>query len=223
MMADKCKRCQKPLEPSRGGKPRKWCSDACRMRAARAVPVMPELPAGDVGVVDAVKRLVADVDPDDEAETAQAALAIETARMVSLGVVSAVRELRQLLVDMRVARAPDLEAEPSTSVKLRILLQACDAGPHADWSETAALMPPGWPGGDTELFEWLGTRRAELVAGKDWYGVRGLDAWCGAHSSELVSIRRGDSDYLLGYDEDGEPVTCKPKADFGWYDAQRNW
>jgi len=92
--------CGRLLPLSRpGGRPRRWCSDTCRMRAARAVDVAAQLDAGALGHVgESVDALVDSLAPPSGSLSASlGSLARSTARLVDQGQPAAVAQLRLTL------------------------------------------------------------------------------------------------------------------------------
>jgi hypothetical protein len=91
--------CHRWLAPSTGPTPRKWCSDVCRKRAARAAAVTTQLDAGATGHVgESVDALVESLDPAVGTLAASlASLARSTARLVDQGQPQAVAQLRLTL------------------------------------------------------------------------------------------------------------------------------
>ncbi len=109
--------CGKPNPPSAGYKQRETCSDKCRTAYSRSKSrrramwhtnaysryAAANIAPGDPGLVGRVERLIAsmfDIERDEVA-AAQAALALELATLAAAGSVSACRELRLLLLEMR--------------------------------------------------------------------------------------------------------------------------
>ena len=107
-----CELCATPLPPPTNGSRglRRFCSDACRKRAARAPRAAPAgLPDGPVTT--AVKAALAEVADFDGIDSARAELAIALSRLVDdAGSVPAARELRGLLGDMGAMVDEDIAA-----------------------------------------------------------------------------------------------------------------
>lgn len=188
---------------------RVWCSDACRKRAARRTPPrgLPQRSSvplvepstfepGTVGVVESVKALLGGLDATNASAVAQAELAVNLAAMVEAGSVPAARELRQLLVDMRVSRDAEFEGSVTQALYLEVLgvVFSADLTPASpdEVAGAGADTPPGWSSTalDGELLEWLGRRWRQLDASGDVAGLRALDRWVGRHAVELNCIRR---------------------------------
>jgi hypothetical protein len=91
--------CGRWLEPSTGPTPRKWCSDVCRKRAARAAAVRADLDAGAKGHVgESVDALVESLDAaSGTLADSLGSLARSTARLVDQGQPQAVAQLRLTL------------------------------------------------------------------------------------------------------------------------------
>jgi hypothetical protein len=91
--------CARELPPSGGSTPRRWCSDACRKRAARAVQVEADLAVGGTGhVAESVNALVAGLGVEEGSLSATlGALARAVAVQVDQGQPGAVSQLRQVL------------------------------------------------------------------------------------------------------------------------------
>lgn len=197
--------CGRTLKPARGYKPSVWFSDACRMRArragklagkgrARSVPVASvRIVPGDVGLVDRVKTLVAEqLDGGDDVAAAQGQLAVELAGLAAEGSVSACRELRLLLLEMRLATDPSFEGEVSQAVALEFLLASLGVDLFDGVEPASAPVPPGWrsTAEDGELLEYLGRRWYELRDAGDVEGVRDLERWTVFHSEQISTLRR---------------------------------
>ncbi len=194
-----CQECSKPVPPSRGTRARKWCSDSCRVAHRRKVPVPQrarppvvapdDLTPGEAGTVAAVRALVASLDLDDEVAAAQAALALDMARMVELGSSPAAGQLRQLLFELGAARAPG-----SDGVVTQALYAEAIAAVYGEVGEGTLdrPTPPGWIDTDTsgEVLHWLGRRWFELRDDGRVVELLDLEKWVGAHTGEIHQLRR---------------------------------
>lgn len=192
-----CKGCDKPIPPSRGTRPRRWCSDSCRIAYGRKHPPRPrppvlageELQPGTVGTVAAVTALVNSLDATDEVSGAQCALALDLARMVELGSAPAANQLRQLLFELGAARAPGTDG-----VVTEALFAEAISAVYGDPGEATSdrPRPPGWVDTDTsgELLHYIGGRWMELRAAGAIAELADLESWVGAHAAEIRQIRR---------------------------------
>lgn len=93
----KCEWCDTPLPPSSDRRGRRFCSDACRKRAARAGAESVTPIEGPVTV--AVRSVLAEVDVG-ALDAARGEMAIALAKLVDGGSVPAARELRGVLDDL---------------------------------------------------------------------------------------------------------------------------
>jgi hypothetical protein len=217
----RCKGCAAELPPGKGYKGRSWCSDACRMRARRAAGVKPKparpkiaalaITPGSTGLVDRVRTLVADqVDSGDDVAGAQGELAIELAGLAASGSVSACRELRLLLLELRVASDPSWEGEVSEALVLEVLLTGLDVGAISAIEPCSLDWPPGWrsTADDGELRQFLVRRWFELTAADDREAIRDLELWVTLHLDDLRVVRlfgaRDHRYWITG----GRPPTC---------------
>lgn len=105
-----CQHCGQQLPPaSNSSHRRRWCSDACRKRAARARPTTPPPSAPTGPVESAVRTLLAEL-PTSGVDAARAALAIALAALVDSGSVPAGHELRGLLNEFDALEDEDIAA-----------------------------------------------------------------------------------------------------------------
>jgi hypothetical protein len=218
-----CRGCGVPIEPARGFKERVWCSDRCRKRATRArkgpVQVMVTRPKiaslgispGSGGLIERVRTLVADqVDSGDDVAGAQGELAIELAGLAAAGSVSACRELRLLLLELRVASDPSWEGEVSEALVLEVLLTGLDVGAISAIEPCSLDWPPGWRSTveDGELRSFLVRRWFELTAAGDLEALQDLEVWVTLHLDDLRVVRlfgaRDHRYWITG----GRPPTC---------------
>ncbi len=199
-----CRGCGDSIEPGKGYKQRVWCSDACRKRAGRVrksrlqvtVPG-PKIASlgispGSVGLVERVRALVADqIDGGDDVAGAQGELAIELAGLAASGSVSACRELRILLLELRVASDPSYEGEVSEALVLEVLLTGLDVGAINGVEPAALDWPPGWrsTAEDGELLPYVASRWVELYAAADLEGLLDLERWVTVHLDDLRVVR----------------------------------
>jgi hypothetical protein len=197
-----CKGCGDKISAGTAYKQRLWCSDRCRVAygrrtktvSRRRVPVAAVgIVAGDIGLVDRVRSLVdGQVDDADDVALAQAALATQLAKTAAEGSVSACRELRLLLLEMRLATDPGYEGEVSQALMLEALLLRLSSVPAVDGIEPPGQpLPPGWRSTelDGEVLPYIGRRWFELRDAQDFAAVSDLVRWVGAHSPEIHALR----------------------------------
>jgi hypothetical protein len=145
--------CGRILAPSRpGGRPRRWCSDACRMRATRSANVQAALETQSGDVTSAVVALTSALDaPAGSLAHTLGALAVVQAQQADAG-------------------------QPAATTALRLTLQAIDeaagltARDDADWFDVFELVfSIKREGIDPQsrlaerLREWIGDRRGETL------------------------------------------------------------
>ncbi|HEY5170689.1 MAG TPA: hypothetical protein VIK54_03070 [Acidimicrobiia bacterium] len=148
---------------------------------------------GDVGLVGRVRTLVADqLDGDDDVAAAQGQLAVELATLAADGSVSACRELRLLLLEMRLASDPSFEGEVSQALALECLVATLNIGGFSGVEPAAMDVPPGWrsTAQDGEILEYLPRRWYELRDAGDVEGVRDVERWTIVHVEHLATLRR---------------------------------
>jgi hypothetical protein len=144
----------------------------------------------DPSLVDRVRKLVAEeLDDDDEVAGAQEQLPVELA---AGGWVSACRELRLFLLEMRVASDPAFEAEVTQALALERLIASIGVGAFSGVEPAAMDVPPGWRSTekDGEILEYLPRRWFELRAAEDFDGVRDIERWLIVHHEEVSTLRR---------------------------------
>jgi hypothetical protein len=200
-----CRGCGAQIEPSKNYKQRVWCSDACRKRAARSKPkprvarsARPKIAQlgivpGSSGLVDRVAALVEDqiADGDDVAQ-AQAALSLELAQLSAAGSVSACRELRLALLELRVASDPSWEGEASEALIYELLMTVLHVPPLTAVEPASLDWPPGWRSTmqDGELLDFVARRWLELFTSGDLEALTELELWVRVHLDELASVRQ---------------------------------
>jgi hypothetical protein len=129
-------------------------------------------------------------DGDDVAQ-AQAALSLELAQLAAGGSVSACRELRLALLELRVASDPAYEGEVTEALVLEVLLTGLDIGAISGVEPCSLDWPPGWrsTAEDGELLAYLVRRWFELLAADDRERLRDLELWVTLHLDDLRVVR----------------------------------